>query len=62
MSRKQSTDVAQKFKEVDITCVFDDTDSRLDPEPFDHVSVELKSDAWTLRDDETALCDSVWLY
>ena len=31
MSRQQSTDVAQKFEDVDISCVFDDPISTLDP-------------------------------
>ena len=62
MRQEQSTDVVQKFKEVDISCVFDDTVLALDPVPVDHVSIKFKSDARTLRDDETSIFDTVRLH
>ena len=62
MSQEQLTAVAQKFNEVDTSCVFDDSVLVLDPVLVDHVSIEFKSDARTLRDDETSIFDSVGLY
>ena len=59
MSQQQSTDVAQKFEDAYIACVFDDPISTLDRVPVDNVSVKQKSNACALRDDEMSVFDSV---
>ena len=34
----------------------------INPVPIDDVSIEFKSDAWSLWDEEMSVFDSVWLY
>ena len=62
MSQQQSTDVAKKFEDVNIICVFDTTIYTFVLVPVDNVSVEQKSNACALRDDEMSVFDSVRFY